>query len=209
MKTKLLSLALIVRSLRQRWRLIRRALPSDAPAQSNCFSCHTARRRKATGADLARGAAEGWNNGAALDLNSPEKSALIEALAPDRRSAHAAEEAALRAANRRAETLGAGWRRVGCDRACEPVFRTRKVALTALPASYHPVLALALSPDSTRLAVGCGKKWCSMMSPARIFPSSRGRVRMLIRCRRWRGVPMESTRHRRFSPHRDFGTSKR
>ena len=28
----------------------------------------------------------------------------------------------------------------------------------ALPATYRPVLALALSPDATRLAVGCGSE---------------------------------------------------
>jgi len=52
----------------------------------------------------------------ALVSNSPEKSALIEALAADADPHMPPKEAALRAANRRAETLGAGWRRVGCGR---------------------------------------------------------------------------------------------
>src|SRR5438034_706003 len=36
--------------------------------------------------------------------------------------------------------------------------KPRAVALAAMPASYHPALALALSPDATKLAVGCGNQ---------------------------------------------------
>ncbi len=99
---------------------------------------------------------EGGENGPAFIEGSPEESALIEMLSPDA-DPHMPPKKQLSASQ--IATLSA-WVKEGAawDAAAlrEPPSTPRAVPLVALPASYHPVFALALSPDSTRLAVGYG-----------------------------------------------------
>ncbi len=141
-----------------------RGAPADTAAamrllKSNCFSCHNDQKKKGGLVMTSREALlNGGDNGAVLDLDAPEKSVLIESLAADA-DPHMPPKKQLSTAQ--IETLkrwakdGATWdATVLVNQASAP----RPVALAALPASYRPVLALAVSPDSTRLAVGCGSE---------------------------------------------------
>jgi WD40 repeat protein len=93
-----------------------------------------------------------------LDLNAPEKSVLIESLAADA-DPHMPPKKQLSVQQievlKRWAKDGAAWDAASLINEPSPA---RAVSLAALPASYRPVLALALSPDSTRLAVGCGNE---------------------------------------------------
>lgn len=127
--------------------------------KSNCFSCHNDQKKKGGLVMTSREAMlKGGDNGPALDLKAPEKSALLEALAADA-DPHMPPKKQLSAPQM--ETLkrwaqnGAKWDAAALVR--QPS-APRTVDLAAPPASYHPILALALSPDSTRLAVGCGNE---------------------------------------------------
>ncbi|MGB8166896.1 MAG: DUF1553 domain-containing protein [Chthoniobacteraceae bacterium] len=141
----------------------RAAAPATAEAmrllKSNCFSCHNDQKKKGGLVMTTREALlKGGDNGAALDLDSPEKSMLIEALAADA-DPHMPPKKQL--SSKQIEVLklwakeGAAWDAASLVN--EPS-ATRKVTLAALPTTYRPILALALSPDSTRLAVGCGNE---------------------------------------------------
>jgi WD40 repeat protein/mono/diheme cytochrome c family protein len=127
--------------------------------KSNCFSCHDDDKKKGGLIMTSRDALlKGGDNGPALDLDAPEKSALLESLAadadphmPPKKQLSGEQIAALQAWAKG----GAQWDAAALIAAASP---PRKVALAELPASYRPVLALAVSPDSTRLAVGCGNE---------------------------------------------------
>ena len=124
--------------------------------KANCFSCHNSEKKNGGLAVTSREALlEGGESGPALVAGSPDQSALIEALAPDadphmppKKQRSPAQIAAL-----------TDWVKNGAPWDA-PVFNEppapRQVTLAAMPATYHPVLALALSPDATRLAVGYG-----------------------------------------------------
>jgi WD40 repeat protein len=127
--------------------------------KSNCFSCHNDQKKKGGLVMTSREALlKGGDNGAALDLNSPEKSVLLESLAADA-DPHMPPKKQLSAPQidvlKRWAQAGAAWD--ASSLVTEPS-AARTVAIAALPAAYRPVLALALSPDSTRLAVGCGNE---------------------------------------------------
>ena len=127
--------------------------------KSNCLSCHNDQKKKGGLAMTSREALlKGGENGAALDLNAPERSALIEALSseadphmPPKKQLSAGQIDALK----RWATAGAEWDASALVRELSPA---RAVELAAPPAAYRPVLAMALSPDATRLAVGCGNE---------------------------------------------------
>ena len=127
--------------------------------KSNCFSCHNDQKKKGGLVMTSREALlKGGDNGDALVVGAPEKSPLIESLAADA-DPHMPPKKQLSAPQ--IDTLkrwvkdGAKWDATALVN--EPS-APRTVALAPLPASYRPVLALAISPDSTRLAVGCGNE---------------------------------------------------
>lgn len=127
--------------------------------KANCFSCHNDQKKKGGLIMTSREALfKGGENGVALVAGSPEKSALLEAL-PKEADTHMPPKKQLSAAQ--IETLnrwikeGAKWDLAALvDLPSAP----RVVTLSALPSAYQPVLAMALSPDATRLAVGCGNQ---------------------------------------------------
>jgi WD40 repeat protein len=127
--------------------------------KSNCFSCHNDQKKKGGLVLTSRDAfLKGGDNGAAVDLDAPEKSGFIEALAADA-DPHMPPKKQLTPPQvdllRKWVKDGAKWDVAAL--ATSPS-APRTVALTASPASYHPILALALSPDAKRLAVGCGNE---------------------------------------------------
>lgn len=127
--------------------------------KSNCFSCHNGVKKKGGLSMTSReGLLKGGENGPALNLDAPEKSALLEALAagadphmPPKKQLPPAQIDALK----RWVKEGAAWDAASLVSLPSPA---RNVALAPLPASYHPVLAIAVSPDSKRLAAGCGNE---------------------------------------------------
>jgi WD40 repeat protein len=127
--------------------------------KSNCFSCHNGVKKKGGLVMTSReGLLKGGENGAALDLESPEKSALLEALAagadphmPPKKQLAPPQIDALK----RWVKEGAAWDAASLVNLPSA---PRNPTLMPLPESYHPVLAVAVSPDSKRLAVGCGNE---------------------------------------------------
>ena len=132
-----------------------------AVLRDNCLNCHNAEKHKG-GLSLAtrEAALRGNDNGAALAAGRAADSALVRVLAPDAdphmppKRQLAAEEVA---AVRDWVDAGAPWdEQVLAAAAGEPT--TRPVVLGDLPAAYQPVLAVALSPDEKRLAIGRGAR---------------------------------------------------
>jgi WD40 repeat protein len=127
--------------------------------KTNCFSCHNDQKKKgglvmATRESLLKGG----DDGAALIVGKPEDSPLISSLAADA-DPHMPPKKQIAAAQiellRRWVKEGAPWDAAALkDQPSAP----RTVSLAPLPAAYRPVLALALSPDAKRLAVGCGNE---------------------------------------------------
>lgn len=124
--------------------------------KAECFACHNQEKKKG-GLVLStrERLLEGGDSGAAVVPGKPKDSLLARVLAreadphmPPRKQLAEAQIRVLR-----------DWIRAGVpwDEAAwveeEPV---RPVTLAALPASYQPLLALALSPDGARLASGQG-----------------------------------------------------
>ncbi|HWN94571.1 MAG TPA: DUF1549 domain-containing protein [Methylomirabilota bacterium] len=125
---------------------------------ANCLSCHNSEKQKA-GLELTTRAAalKGGDGGPVLVPGKPQQSLLLKALAADA-DPHMPPKQQLSTDQieriRRWIAAGAQWDETVLTRAGAP----REVALAALPKSYHPVFALALSPDSTRLALGRGNR---------------------------------------------------
>ena len=122
----------------------------------NCMPCHNEEKRKGgllltTRASLL----EGGDEGAAILEGKPEESRLIQSLAAGVES-HMPPKKQLPASQIK---LLADWVRAGAlwDEAALAGMAPapRAVALAPVPAAYRPVMALALSPDGSRLAVGC------------------------------------------------------
>ena len=127
--------------------------------KTNCFSCHNSEKKKGGLVMTSREALlKGGDNGAALDLNAPEKSMVLESLAADA-DPHMPPKKQLSAAQ--IATLSA-WVKDGAkwdeSALIAEASKPRDVKLGTLPASYRPALGLAVSPDATRLAVGCGNE---------------------------------------------------
>ena len=127
--------------------------------KSNCFSCHNDQKKKSGLVMTSREKLlKGGDSGAALTVGKPEDSALISSLAADA-DPHMPPKKQLTAAQnellRRWVKDGAPWDTAALkDQPSAP----RSVSLAVMPAAYRPVLALALSPDAKRLAVGCGNE---------------------------------------------------
>lgn len=126
--------------------------------KAQCLSCHNGEKRKGGLALTSREAMlEGGDEGAVVVEEKPEESVLIQSLA-DSADPHMPPKKQLSAAQ--IKTLsdwisgGAPWDAVALAAASAP----RAVTLSRLPAAYHPVMALALSPDGSRLAAGCGNE---------------------------------------------------
>ena len=127
--------------------------------KSNCFSCHNDEKHKGGLVMTSReGMLKGGETGDALVAGDPVKSGIIAALAAEA-DPHMPPKKQLTPPQ--IETLskwvkdGAKW-----DAAAliDQPSTARTVTLGGLPASYRPVLAMALSPDAKRLAVGCGNE---------------------------------------------------
>ena len=127
--------------------------------KTNCFSCHGETKKKGGLVMTSRETLlKGGDSGAALTVGKPEDSALISSLAADA-DPHMPPKKQLTAAQiellRRWVKDGAPWDTAALkDQPSAP----RSVSLAVMPAAYRPVLALALSPDAKRLAVGCGNE---------------------------------------------------
>ncbi len=127
--------------------------------KSNCFSCHNEEKKKGGLVMTSREALlKGGEDGEALVSGEPEKSALIDVLGADA-DPHMPPKKQFSAAD--IETLR-GWIKDGApwDAAAlkSQPSTPRTVALHPLPLGYHPCLAMALTPDGSRLAAGCGSE---------------------------------------------------
>jgi WD40 repeat protein len=127
--------------------------------KTNCFSCHNEEKKKGGLVMTSREAIlKGGESGPSLLPGAPEKSPLIAALPADA-DPHMPPKKQLSATQidllARWVKEGATWDAASLvDQPSPP----RAVSLAPPPPSYRPVLAMALSPDATRLAVGCGNE---------------------------------------------------
>lgn len=127
--------------------------------KANCLACHNAEKRKGGLALTSRETLlAGGDGGAAVVEGKPEDSPLIQSLATDG-DPHMPPKKQLTPAQ---IALLSGWVRDGfawdAEALAGPASGPRAVSLAALPAAYRPVMALALSPDGSRLAAGCGNE---------------------------------------------------
>ncbi|MGV3532786.1 MAG: c-type cytochrome domain-containing protein, partial [Chthoniobacteraceae bacterium] len=127
--------------------------------KKNCLSCHNEQKTKgelslATQEALLRGG----SSGEVVVPGTPEKSLLIESL-DSGADPHMPPKKQLPPEQIQLLTRwvqeGAPWDAAAL---AGPSSDPREVPLAALPGSYHPVFALAISPDGARLAVGCGNQ---------------------------------------------------
>ncbi len=132
------------------------AKPAQAMAllKANCLSCHNEEKKKGGLVMTTRAAAlKGGENGAALVSGKSSQSLLIKSLDADA-DPHMPPKKQL--AEKDVVTLRA-WIDAGAtwDEKALKAFGVEALPekLTALPGSYQPVLAIALSPDEKRLAV--------------------------------------------------------
>lgn len=121
--------------------------------QAQCLSCHNEEKRKGGLVLSSREALlEGGESGAAIARN-PADSRLLKVLAPDAdphmppKKQLATNQIAL---VQRWIAAGAPWDADALAQAEAP----RVVTLAETPATYRPVLALAISPDGAKLAIG-------------------------------------------------------
>ncbi len=138
------------------------AAPQSAEAmrilKANCFNCHNEEKKKGGLVMTTReGLLKGGETGAALVPGDPAKGEMIPSLEagadphmPPKKQLTPAQIDVLT----RWVKEGAPWDAAALAAESAP----RPVTLAALPPSYHPVLAMALSPDASRLAVGCGNQ---------------------------------------------------
>ncbi len=127
--------------------------------KANCVSCHNEEKKKGGLLLTSREAAlKGGEEGVVLIPEKPDESSLIKALKPDA-DPHMPPKKQLSGENiavlRSWVLEGAKWD----DKAfAAPVVEELPVQLRNLPFSYQPVLAVALSGDAKRLAVGRGNR---------------------------------------------------
>jgi WD40 repeat protein/mono/diheme cytochrome c family protein len=123
----------------------------------NCVSCHSAEKLKG-GLNLSSrdGMLKGGDEGPVVVEGKPEESPLITTLAPDA-DPHMPPKKQLVPAQ---IAVLSDWLRAGAPwdegAAASGLPSPRAVALGPLPSGYRPIMALAVSPDGTQLAVGCG-----------------------------------------------------
>jgi WD40 repeat protein len=126
--------------------------------RNNCLSCHNAEKHKGRLILTSRdGALTGGEDGPALIPGQSAKSLMIQNLdsaadphMPPKKQLAAEEIAALR----QWIDAGAAWDAATLNKKAD----TRAVVMHDLPVSYHPVLAIALSPDEHWLAAGRGNR---------------------------------------------------
>lgn len=98
---------------------------------------------------------KGGESGPALIAGEPEKSPIITSLAEDA-DPHMPPKKQLPPEQ---IALLSGWVKSGAPWDADALIpKPRAVSLSPLPAAYHPVLALAVSPDGKRLAAACGNQ---------------------------------------------------
>jgi WD40 repeat protein len=137
---------------------------------ANCLSCHNAEKHKA-GLELTTRAKalKGGDSGAVVVPGKPDQSVLLKVLSSDA-DPHMPPKKQLSTTQielvRRWIAAGAPWNEMALARAAAP----RDVSLGALPQSYHPVLALALSPGAKRLAIARGSELIVHDATATNFP---------------------------------------
>ena len=126
---------------------------------SNCLSCHNPEKEKG-GLDLTtrEGLLRGGDSGVVI-ASDPDQSRLIEVLAADAEP-HMPPKKQLRKSHiellREWVSEGAPWDDKALAQAAER--QEHEVQWRGLPATYRPVLALALSPDGKRLAIARANK---------------------------------------------------
>lgn len=124
--------------------------------KANCLSCHNDEKHKGGLKLTSREAMmKGGDDGAVVVEGKPDESLLIQSLSADA-DPHMPPKKQLSSAK---IDLLRNWLRAGApwDAAAlagEPS-APRAVSLAPLPAGFKPILAMALSPDGSRLAVGC------------------------------------------------------
>ena len=124
--------------------------------RDNCLVCHNAEKHKG-GLNLTSPKAllAGGDNGLVVVSGDADKSPLYKALQPEA-DPHMPPKKQL--SQRQIQvvkdwiTAGASWDQT----TLEEKSRRQKIALSPLPPGYQPVLAVALSPDGKRLAIGRG-----------------------------------------------------
>ncbi len=127
--------------------------------KTNCFSCHTEQKKKGGLVMTSREALlKGGDSGAVIEAGKPDKSTLISSLAADA-DPHMPPKKQLAPAQiellRKWVAEGAPWDAAALKN--QPS-KPRAATLAPMAATYRPVLAIALSPDAKRLAVGCGNE---------------------------------------------------
>ena len=126
--------------------------------KAHCVSCHNPEKKKGGLSLLSREAMlAGGESGTAVVVGKAEKSRLAEVLLPDV-DGHMPPKGQLEPEEIRTVRAwidaGAKWD----EKVLVAQATTRPVKLRALPAAYSPVLAMAVSPDQKRLAVGRGER---------------------------------------------------
>ena len=123
--------------------------------KGECFSCHNEKKKKGglvltSRESLLRGSA----SGPVVELGRPDNSPLANVLLADA-DPHMPPEKQLTEPQMQ---LLRSWIQSGLpwDQAALTEEETKPVPLSPLPATYHPILALALDPAAKRLAVGRG-----------------------------------------------------
>ena len=139
-----------------------RAGPATRPAmqvlRDQCIACHNPEKHKGSLVLTSRAAAlKGNDDGPVLVPGKSAESRLTAALQPDAdphmppKKQLPAEQIAIL---REWIDAGAAWDEATLTEL--PLATTRPVVMHALPEAYRPVLAVAISPDDKRLAVGRG-----------------------------------------------------
>jgi WD40 repeat protein len=127
--------------------------------KANCFSCHNEKKKKGGLVMTSREALlQGGESGTALKVGIPEQSLLMESLAPGADPHMPPKKQLLPDQIAVLESWiksGAAW---DASALVSPVAPPREVQLAELPASYRPILAMALAPDGSKLAMGCGNE---------------------------------------------------
>jgi WD40 repeat protein len=155
--------------------------------RDQCISCHNPEKHKGGLILTSRGAAlKGNDDGPVLVPGKSAESRLTAALEPDA-DPHMPPKKQLPpeqiATLREWIDAGAEWDEVILAEV--PKTTTRPVVLHALPEAYRPVLAVAISPDDKRLAVGRGGRVFvhDLSAPgrpvARVLPGPRDAVQSL------------------------------